>query len=175
MIQIQTEIDFNDSSIVVGDRPKKLTDDLMNKLLTEVANNISEMDVCYGSVDDIVGDLKSCNLYDDGYQIAKNLESKGYDIDSDFVTFLDLISFDLYKELKEYQKRWVKLKQLKPKFKVGDKLDKTSNIFRLEGNEFHVNDIYEESGEYVISYDRNKNGGRILPFELVDDSFILSK
>lgn len=161
---------FEDSQMLVKQRPNFVTDQQKEAFYALNAQKIIDNGWSEDEIEDIICDLKEISLSESGYEIAKSLEIKNcyYEIDTEFIEFLDGLSYE-YDQLKTQNvKEWVKGKSPQPKFKVGDKL-----IYK--DKEVLVYGIHEETARYIINDDIKIKGGKLIPYEEIDDVAILKQ
>lgn len=164
---------FNDSEIFQKERPVKLTEKQYDDLLTEMAREINENEWSYDDIEVIVSDLKCLYRHSNGYERAKQLEGfncKGdYDIDADFVDWLD--SFDSrYDDILEQNvKQWVKAHDIKPKFSIGDALiNKGQRVM-------YVNYVDVLQAMYGISSENGSRRNTLFKFEDIERIWTLKE
>ena len=164
---------FNDSELFQKERPKKITEEQEKKIYKELAQEILDNGWCKDDIEDIVSDLKKLSKNDSGYEMAKDLEGYNmncsYDIDTDFIYWLDDFDYQFRKELEKNIKDWVQAHDIKPKFEKGTKLLITEYLCYKKGKGLivYVNG-FTDYGCYLIDEDFNRNGGTVLAYELVE-------
>lgn len=155
---------FNDSDMFMKQRPNFVTEKQKEAFYRLNAQYIVDNGWSEDSADDIAEDLKRIPLLDGGYEIAKSLERGDccYEIDTEFIEFLDSLWID-YSELKtENEKAWVKATNPHHKLNTGDRLT-------YNGKEVLVYGLHEETARYIINDDINVNGGTLVPYEKIDN------
>jgi hypothetical protein len=104
------------------------------------------------NVEEITKDLMDkIEPYKDGYKIAKDLDDRGWDSDSELVDILD--GLDFYTPLDKLTLMWIQANNIKPKFNVGDKVRVKSRLIRSTSNkEFYDGEItkIDPAGKYVV-------------------------
>jgi formate dehydrogenase maturation protein FdhE len=169
---------FNESEIFQKKRPSKLTGKQERDFYLEMAKEVIENNWSSDDEDTIATDLSDLSLSDNGYEMAKDLESytgiAEYSIDVDFCKWLDNL-FHEYKERMQLNvKEWVKSHKITPKYSIGDQLKVLSKLNRV----INVNDIifvagiHDKEAEYVVNFDINHKGGTIIDFELIESNCI---
>lgn len=155
---------FKDSEMFMKQRPNFVTEQQKEKWYEQNAREIIVNGWSDAEIDDIVCDLKGVSLHDSGYEIAKHLEYNGcdYEIETEFIEFLDGLGWEFDSLKRQNLVAWVKATNPKPKFKVGDRL-----IYK--NKEVLVYGLREETAEYILSDDPKIKGGRLIPYEEVDD------
>lgn len=155
---------FEDSEMFMKQRPNFVTEQQKEDYYKRIAREIIDNGWGDATIDDIVCDLKGVSLYDSGYEIAKYLEYNGcgYEIETEFIEYLDGLGWEFDSLKRQNVVAWVKATNPKPKFKVGDRL-----IYK--NKEVLVYGLREETAEYILSDDPKIKGGRLIPYEEVDD------
>jgi hypothetical protein len=97
----------------------------------------------------IVDAIENARLapYDNGYQIAKELEDEGYTPDSQFVEICDNWSLYYSEEVNRLFEQWVKAYNVKPTLPVGAKVEITQRRVVKQG---FINDLRIETAQYVV-------------------------
>ena len=166
---------FPDSETFTTVRPKGLTDDQQLILYTKFASEIRKNKWSKSTIEEIVSDLKDINLNDDGYEVAKKFESRllsgRYDIDTQFVEYLDCLSHEEDSIHRKNVKDWVKAHNIKPKYATGTMLiiDTTLNYHQKKGNTVYINGLNKEEAYYLIHEDPDRKGGIVVPYEIVEE------
>lgn len=155
---------FKDSEMFMKQRPNFVTEQQKEDYYKRIAQEINDNGWGDATIEDIVCDLEGVSLHDSGYEIAKYLEYNGgdYEIDTEFIEFLDGLGWEFNSLKRQNLVAWVKATNPKPKFKVGDRL-----IYK--NKEVLVYGLREETAEYILSDDLKIKGGRLIPYEEVDD------
>lgn len=122
-------------------------------------------------------DLVMClRTWGNGYEVAKNLEDRGWDPDAQLVDLLDANPLD--DALREAVQAWVLEQGITPKLKVGD-------VARIKVNwpprnappspdgfyEGVIERVEEKTAEYIVrvaEHGHGPGGGYVLPFERVE-------
>lgn len=165
---------FKDSEVYTEKRPTKITDAQRQKYFEEVAEEIKGNGWSTSTIERIVQDLSEISPNDNGYQAAKKLESwpcKGsYSIDAMAVEFLDCFNSNKDDILTENIKVWVKAHNIKPKLPFGTKLiiEKTLNHLLPTQMEIYITGMQLEEAYYMVSEDKNKNGGYCVDYEIIE-------
>lgn len=160
---------FEDSEMFMKQRPNFVTEQQKEKWYEQNAREIIANGWSHAEIDDIVCDLKGVLLHDSGgYEIAKHLECNGcgYEIETEFIEFLDGLGWEFDSLKRQNVVAWVKATNPKPKFKVGDRL-----IYK--NKEVLIYGLREETAEYILSDDPKVKGGRLIPYEEVDDVSVI--
>lgn len=162
---------FKDSEMFMKKRPNFVTEQQKEDFYKRIAQEIIDNGWGDASVEDIIRDLKSISLHDSGYEIAKNLEYNncfGYEIDTEFIEYLDGLCWEYDNLKRQNVVAWVKATSPKSKFKVGDRL-----IYK--DKEVLVYGLHEETAEYIINNDMKVKGGRLIPYEEIDNTSCVAK
>ncbi len=101
---------FPDSETLDNKRPKVITEKQNEEFLQEVASEIIEDGYSISDKSYIIEDLRHINLNDTGFEIAKDIEEGKayYKIDSNFIEFLEDLSWKKSTILENNVKAWVK-------------------------------------------------------------------
>ena len=127
-------------------RPIDLTRSQIESIADEVSSELSiNIDKSY--IIDIIEDLY---LYSDGYEIAKELEDKGFNIDSNLVQELDNIEYCVDEQKRANEKKWVKENNINPKYKENDKVEYSIKYHSEELRLRNINGIDYERGYYKV-------------------------
>lgn len=146
MTNVQTRMFANEFPA----RPKFFTDSIAKRtaelLLPEVRRWLGNE---AGTDNEIVADLVDAINYglDDGYEIAKRLERRGYSPDTDLCDVLDSVGHHQHKAHKEEVMEWVRAHDLKLDLPVG-----ASVSVEVEGKQRtgEIRDHYTETAEYSV-------------------------
>lgn len=176
---MEQKLPFEEKHVFITKRPDFITKKQEDKLYSNLANEIFLNDWCDSNedIEEVINDLKNLNFDENGYYNAKQLESNGeawYNIDSEFVNFLDNIQY-LIDDLKTKNvEEWVKIHDIKPKLNLNDKLKvinkipKTINIF--PGDTIYINNIVYSQAIYLISKEKNNNRNFLVNFEDLENN-----
>ena len=169
----QTKL-FSDKEGVTNKRPENLPEKLKQKFFLNEAKYIKEQGWCDLHEDDIVEELENVDLDQIGFEIAKDLDdSSGWSFifSVDFIEYLEHLGMEYSREFDKYVSKWVELIDLKPKFERKTKLEVKEDIRCLykKNDVIYVTGMKEETGNYLISKDKKRNGGYVLPFEEIED------
>jgi ribosomal protein L14 len=166
---------FSDTETFTKERPTKITESQKENLFKEIAQEIIDNDWSPDVIDSIKEDISDLfPFYDNGYEMAKRLEgfsSKAhYNIDTEFIEFLDGISYKTYTLLEDNVKQWVKAHNPQPKLRQGQKLiiTKQLNHQKKDGEIIYINGINTETACYYVDKDPNRKGGTVIAFEKVE-------
>lgn len=141
---------FKESDVFIKNRPTNLSETQKANLYHELAQEVYDYKWSNGDIDSICQDLQNLNLDKTGYKLAKDLENNGteaYDFTYDFIIWLNNIEFCFDDELTRIIKQWVTVFDIKPKFKVGDKLLLTDDL---------THDFKKGDSIYIKRYDDRK-------------------
>ncbi len=119
----------------------------------------------------VVEDFKDLNFNDGGYEMAKELESKGYNINSMIVEHLDCFNHEYDYELRGLVKQWVEAHNITPKYQKGDKVIINTNFSRIQKKdmELYITRVYKESAQYAVSDDKDYSGGYVYNYEMLEE------
>jgi hypothetical protein len=88
------------------------------------------------------------NAFDwDAYKLARALDDAGWEVDSSLVDVLDAAASHAYQARDKAIREWVKANDIRPAFKVGDKVQTKR---RYNGFEGEITRIDEELGRYLV-------------------------
>jgi hypothetical protein len=164
---------FDETVGVQKERPTKITIQQEEKLYLDLAQEIIGNQYSSCSIDIITNDLKKLFITDSGFEKAKALQDNGYgtyQFNGDFIDTLDNMYYGIYTALQENVKIWVKAHDIKPKLTKGSKLliKETLNREQIKNEIIYVTGIKNETGEYLIDKDPNRNGGSIISYEKIE-------
>lgn len=160
---MSTKTLFDDKEMFQKERPNKITLRQEEGFFLEKANEIIERGWSENaSQREIANDLKNVEFpLSDGFERAKELDEKGYyNIDGEFVEWLDMLESGKFEIQKENVKEWVKAHNIKLQHSKGDKfLVKGDNFKKFKkGDVIYIVDLIEETAEYLVrSEDTKKN------------------
>lgn len=166
---------FPESEVFTKERPKKLTDEQKKEFFLKQAEEIIENGWSKNDPETIAEDLAGLSMRDSGFEMAKDLDSTGmssYDIDGDFVSWLDFLSSEYNSAIEENQKTWVKAHNIQPKFTTGTAL-KVNKYLSSElkiGETIYVTGIKNEVGKYLVWKDPQHQGGYVMDYERIEDA-----
>lgn len=172
---------FADSELYQKERPSTLTDSQLKSFYKKMAKEILKNKYSESDEKDIVDDLT--NLYpfrDSGFEMAKELErwkaNADYEIDSEFIGWLESLESEYDDEVQANVKDWVKAHDVKPKFDLGISLTVEIPLYRGNkiGEIVFVTGIKKETAEYYIHQDKDRNGGYVLSYEKVESNCSLT-
>lgn len=167
---------FDDLQCFQKERPTDLTNSQKEEFYYSLAKEIKENNWSDDSIECIIHDLKELSMHDSGYEMAKDLEgyrmSANYNIDTDFIYWLDDFHFKYSRVLDENVAMWVKAHNPQPKYEIGQKLiiESTLNYKQKKGDIVYVNGINKEKAYYLVDADKNKKGGIILNYEILESN-----
>lgn len=171
---------FDDSLFIQKQRPTRITEMQEEKMFIDLAKDCIEQQFSSDDIDIIAKDFKDLYRNDSGYEKAKDLENNGsgsYNINGEFIDWLDWLDYKRNEILSENIKLWVNAHKPKNKFEKGIKLKviKTMNHTKKEGSIVYVTGIREEEANYLIDEDKDKRGGQIICFEKIEANCELIK
>jgi hypothetical protein len=167
---------FNDAELFQKERPNGVTEQQKLEIFKEIAEKIIKNNWSDAEIEDIIEDLKKISYNDDGYDIAKYLDDYGdcwYDIDSEFVEYMDSISYTFWKRSEKNQEEWIKAHGIKPLLSKGTEItlkNKLNNKL-LSGMIVYITGIDERSGKYILNSDKDTYGGTLIPFEKIENQY----
>lgn len=168
---------FNDMETFTKERPLKPTAKQEEAYWITKALEVLDEGWSDSEIDVVVSDLKSLSRCDNGYERAKSLEmwsaNGSYEIDMEFVAWLDDIYTDYDQLVEENQKAWVKAHGIEPVFKQGIILRCAKELrgsFRI-GDTAFVHGINRETGKYSIG--KNLSGGYLIDYEKAHEYFFV--
>jgi hypothetical protein len=168
---------FTDEETFTKHRPTKIPQNLLNDLYNEIAEEIISNGWSRDDVEDIVNDISIISFNDSGYEIAKELESLddcSYVFEVSFIQFLDDLRWRKSSILQDLVQMWVNAHKPQPKFQVGQKLhiEKALNRIMRSGT-VYITGIKEKQACYLVDVDKDRQGGIILEYELVESNCII--
>lgn len=110
-------------------------------------------------------------LQDDGYEICKKLESKlMFSPDQELVEIMGQANWHIRASLKESIKKWVDDCWIKPKFKIGDKMEITYNRKKYQAE---IKEVRESEAQYLFNIPEvmKETSGVCVDFEEVEPDF----
>jgi hypothetical protein len=129
-------------------------------------------------LEDVIYDVSRISTNDSGYEIAKDLERGRayYDIDTQFIEYLDDFGYGKRKILEKNVSDWVNAHNPKPKFEIGSKLivNKSMYFRNVIGEIVFVNGYSKGQACYLVDKDPKRNGGTVISYEKVEDSCVLA-
>lgn len=167
---------FPDSETFVKDRPTKLTPNQEKELYRSLAKDMKAHGFAaeYQDEESIIKDLKSLSSWQDGYEKAKDLERKGYEINTEFVQWLDDIEYDRRSLLRSTVTQWVEAHSITPGYEKGQKLQATGVVhgYHEEGDVLFITSINRKSATYCIDKNPENNGGLVRTYEDIEENYI---
>jgi hypothetical protein len=169
---------FPDSETFQKKRPSQLTENQLKEMFLELAQEIYENKWSGNYVEEIAQDLEDAYPFDDnGYELAKELEGSTmiatYDIDADFVAWLDSIWNAPRKIINQNVMLWVKAHNITLDLPVGTKL--MCKIHKRghykEKEIFYVTGLKPETANYLIHKDPLYKGGTYCTKEDLEQNF----
>lgn len=128
-------------------------------------DNIEDEDYEYSVLGRITKVLKY-HYKDDALKLAKQLEDKGFDMDSQIVSELDSVSYWVSNIEKKYAKQWVIENKIEPKLEIGNevKVPKT-----YKSDTATIVEIDRELAKYGVRTPEQKETSRwIISFETLE-------
>lgn len=170
---------FKDAEVFQLERPTKATPQQLEAYYKQVAEYIIKEGWSDDDFEDVLHDVKRISEHDSGYEIAKELEGFGskasYDIDTQFIEYLDDFGWRKRDIVEENVKAWVKAHNPKPKYSEGQKLLVQKALCRHTipaGKILFVNGFDEAQARYVLNAEKDGNGGTLLTYEKVEANCI---
>ena len=165
---------FNDKEVFTKKRPDFLLSGQMDKFLNYLANMMISLGLTESEPDEIVEDLSSFYPFNDssGFEMAQELYSCGgdYNFGSELVSFMEDIPYMLQKEIDKNVEEWVKIYEIKPYFKIGDKIIGNDN----NHESYIINEINEKLAMYTLKSVEKNCRTKIVKFENIHKNFHLS-
>lgn len=159
----QMMIEINGEPICgIPERPKEteiITAIGMGKLAIEVHKWLSQDSEPNETVEEIQEDLMEIyDSFSDGFALAKKLDDKGWEVNTDLVNILDNAQSYIYTALNNAVQAWVEQYDIKPPFPIGHKVKITNNRKRITNKaEFiaqevsgEITKIWEKEAKYTI-------------------------
>jgi hypothetical protein len=165
---------FTDSETFTKHRPTKATEAQLQAFYHEIAEEIISEGWAEDDMEAVMHDVVNISSYDSGYEIAKSLEgfySKGhYDIDTEFIEFLDNFSWRKQDLLEANVRTWVIAHNPQPKFQQGQALMPSNSTNRSlpNGKVVYVTGFREDRACYLIHEDKEMKGGIVIAYEEVE-------
>lgn len=171
---------FDDTLFVQKERPTKITKQQEEKMYLDLSKDCIEQQFSSDDEETIVEDLKELSFCDSGYEKAKDLERNekaSYEIDGDFIDWLDCIDHRRSEILSENVKLWVKAHNPQRKFEKGTKLKIVSTLNRekLAGEIVYITGFREDEDNYLVDKDQNRQGGTVISYEKVESNCEVSE
>lgn len=160
------------------EKPTKITEKQEQDLYLKLANEIISKNWSDSKPEVIIRDLKELSRYDTAFEMGKKLDglfSKGsYDIDSDFIEWLDW--FDYYfREIHEQNiKNWVIANKIKPKLPIGTRLIISKPFSRTpdlqEDKTIFINGYHEEVAKYHVSATKGSTRNFAVDYDEIENN-----
>jgi hypothetical protein len=131
-------------------RPDRFSDSVAKRAAESLCKEVRQwLGDDAGSNEEIVADLVHAMRYvcDDGYEISRRLEGRGYSPDSELVDILDSAGHHKYLAHKEDVKEWVLANDLKLDLPLGTRVSVEM------GGKTHIGEIrdrYEDTVQYSV-------------------------
>lgn len=171
---------FTDAETYTMVRPTKITEKQEQDFYKKMAEEIIKGGWSNDGVEDIMKDIAEISVHDSGYEIAKDLEgynmNASYDIDTEFIGFLDDFGYHKSQVLQKNVEDWVKAHNPQPKFQKGQKLivEAILNHKKKKGAVVFVTGFSEKSGCYLIDENEERKGGTVIAYEIVENCCVTS-
>lgn len=166
---------FSETEGFTKHRPTGITAQQSQALYKEIAQEIIENGWSNSSKVDIIKDLSNISFLDSGYEIAKSLEgfysSAYYEINSDFIEFLEDLCWRKDEVRRKNVETWVKANKPMPKYRKGQCLLVKHDLNRVtrKGLTVYVTGFNESEACYLIDEDKNRAGGSVMAYEKVEE------
>ncbi len=148
-------------------RPKELTEEQVASIAEEVSSVLSA-NIPVAFIKDIINDSY---LYLDGYEIAKELEEKGFNVNSNLVRKLDNVEYYIDEQKRANEKKWVKDNNIKPKYRENDKVEYSIKYHSEELRLRNINGIDYEGGYYKVEIHKgNSQCSALVKFEDLENN-----
>lgn len=168
---------FEEKEMFTRLRPTKVTEAQKKAFIKEKAQEIIHSDWSNSDADDVESDLyKIFPFSDSGFNIAKRLDRHtslaDYEIDVEFVIWLDSLNSDYCDIIRENEKMWVIIMEPKPLYKIGDRIVLTETLRGIKGlmagEKFYIVSLIKSEAKYVIHYDKAKTEGSVFAYEVLE-------
>ena len=165
---------FSEKEIFTKARPLKLPDSEAEKFYRKMAKEIIDNDWSKSDLENIVNDLKELKSWRSGFECAKELDESysEYDINSEFVAWLEDFGWQKDEALNQIVKQWVSIHNPQPIFPMGSKLfvGVSLNSKILTGQIIWITGIKWETAEYLYWDEEKHNGGYVAAYEKIEGS-----
>lgn len=165
---------FTDAETFQKERPTKITELQKQNFYKEMAEEIIKGGWSNDAAEKIMEDMAEISVHDTGYEIAKELEGfymkASYNIDTEFIEFLDNFGYNKSQILQKNIQDWVAAHNPQPKLKEGQKLiiESPLNYKMGKGETVYINGFLEKDACYLIDKNPEKKGGTIIAYEKVE-------
>lgn len=170
---------FNDSEIFQKERPIALSKEQKRIFLLKQAAEIIINQWSDDNAEDIADDLAMLVPFSgNGFELGKEIEKLNcyYDVDLSFCEFLENLFHSYQIEIDKNVKDWVKAHSIKPKFEKGQKVILKNKLAGIPAHTpVYITGLYEDRAIYLISEDKNKNGGYLVAYEKLENSIVLTE
>jgi len=125
----------------------------------------SEFEGWLGSLidEDTIDDLKKLDPNQDGYKLARELDSKGWEVDAELVSmFENYLSYAYDDALKAATKQWVIENNIQPQFSIGQAVEFKTRLAYIRGT---IASIRTDIANYCIIPESNR--GEIYPQHII--------
>lgn len=134
-------------------------EEMMKELAKIVASDyLNEDSADENTIERICRSLKY-HYQDDAYELAKDLENRGFDIDSDIVSNLESVYRDSRKIEQNYIKNWVIENNIEPKLNIGTEV-KISKRYKSESGT--IKEVDRDIAQYAVNTPDQKETSRWL-------------
>jgi hypothetical protein len=104
--------------------------------------------------------------FDDGFQLALDLKSYGWDVDRELMDLLD--GLDIYGVHERWVRTWVIANNVTAKYKIGDRVKISDHSVATAGV---IEDIYPDRAMYVVhGDDQSDRSSWVIEYEKVSDA-----
>lgn len=166
---------FKDKEVFQKERPTNITESQKQEFIKNIAQEIIDNGYSDSDFDEVLEDIEDLYpFYDTGFELAKQLDGYGssgeYHIDSDFIAFLEDLTWKKAILINGNVKKWVQAHDIKPKFPLFTSLTLKSNISKdyNAGDTIFINTIKNDDGLYGISKTINDTRNRLIEFEKLE-------
>lgn len=174
---------FNDSEVFIKSRPNTLNETQKQEIYKRLAQEILDNGWSDSEINDIISDLSKLSRYDSGYELAKRLESfhskADYDIDTEFIEWLDLFCCAFDNAIDANVRQWVKAHQIEPNYLKGSRLIVFNQFSRSPelacGNTIYINGHDKDRGKYLVNTIKGSNSNLVVDYELIESNCNVSR
>lgn len=165
---------LDDSQVYQKDRPNTITEEQLDNFYKENAKFIIKNEWSDDDEEFIIKALKRIAPFNDnGYELAKDLERDNiayFDIDVDFISWLDDLNYNYNNIKRQNVKDWVKAHNPKPKFEIGTELNFKSKLYYKHdiSKSLYVTGYDSSEAKYILHKDPNHQGGTLVEYEEVE-------
>jgi len=161
----------------INERPTELSEEQEIEFCQRLAKEVVANRWSESHIEAIVHDLKSLFVFENGYQMAKELEGiyslGSYDIDTPFIEWLDDLFSKYDDETNNNVKRWVKENDIKPLYRIGTQLKVIEgSTFRLFEKPIFINGYLENTAKYLVSNEKGSKRNIVLDYEYIENNCV---